>query len=183
MYGTTVGSRTRTWWIATAFLAITLMIGLNAQSAAAQPTPLPGDPVVVDPTSCGHFETQADAQAAFDSGDLPDPENLDADGDGIVCEFRWGEIHGGPTVIDRVSCGHFETQADAQAYFDETELEDPSVLDWDGDGIACEEAFDEDYNEPVVVDCGHFESREEAVEAIERGNVAYPEDLEPGPGR
>lgn len=51
---------------------------------------------------------------------------------------------GGPVVVDPVSCGHFESQEDAQAYFDEYQLDDPSVLDPDGDGIACEFAFDEE---------------------------------------
>ena len=53
--------------------------------------------MAVDPTSCGHFVSQASAQEAFDSGNLPDPENLDADGDGIVCELRWGEVETGDT--------------------------------------------------------------------------------------
>ena len=52
-------------------------------------------PTAVDPVSCGHFETQADAQAYFDSTDLPDPSVLDPDGDGIACEFRFGEVNGG----------------------------------------------------------------------------------------
>ena len=75
------------YWITAVLLAITLMIG-TVHPAGAQET---GGPTVIDPTSCGHFETQEGAQEAFDSGDLPDPENLDADGDGIVCEFRWDE--------------------------------------------------------------------------------------------
>lgn len=52
-------------------------------------------PTAVDPVSCGHFETQADAQAYFDSTDLPDPSVLDPDGDGIACEFPFGEVNGG----------------------------------------------------------------------------------------
>ncbi|HEV2127406.1 MAG TPA: excalibur calcium-binding domain-containing protein, partial [Thermomicrobiales bacterium] len=52
-------------------------------------------PTAVDPVSCGHFETQADAQAYFDSTELDDPSVLDPDGDGIACEFRFGEVNGG----------------------------------------------------------------------------------------
>jgi hypothetical protein len=52
-----------------------------------------------------------------------------------------GDEDGGPVVVDPVSCGHFETQQDAQAYFDAHDLADPGVLDADGDGIACERAF------------------------------------------
>ncbi|MDQ3654960.1 MAG: excalibur calcium-binding domain-containing protein [Chloroflexota bacterium] len=47
--------------------------------------------VVVDPTSCGHFETQEDVQVALDEGSVPNPENLDGDGDGIACEDAFGE--------------------------------------------------------------------------------------------
>ena len=91
-----------------------------------------------DPTSCGHFESQKDAQEAFHSGELPNPENLDPDGDGIVCETRWGEVTGGPVAVDPTTCGHFETQADAQAALDSGGLPHPEYLDGDGDGIACE---------------------------------------------
>lgn len=42
---------------------------------------------------------------------------------------------------DYTSCGHFETQEGAQEVLDSGVLDDPSVLDWDGDGIACEEVF------------------------------------------
>ena len=178
MYGTTVGSRKRTWWITTVFLAITLMIGMNAQSAAAQATPLPGDPVVVDPTSCGHFETQADAQAAFDSGDLPDPENLDWDGDGIACEEAFDEDYNEPVVVD---CGHFETREEAVEAIERGNVAYPEDLDPDGDGIVCEDRWGEVDEASVVVDptsCGHFVSQESAREAFDSGNLPHPENLD-----
>ena len=82
--------------------------------------------------------------------------------------------------IDRVSCGFFETQADAQAYFEERTLEDPSVLDWDGDGIACEDAFVT--AGPTVIDrvsCGHFESRAAAQEYFDDATIDDPSVLDP----
>ncbi|HEV2129206.1 MAG TPA: excalibur calcium-binding domain-containing protein [Thermomicrobiales bacterium] len=72
--------------------------------------------------------------------------------------------------VDPVSCGQFETQEDAQAYFDENELEDPAVLDPDADGIACEFAFGGNEGPPAVVDpvsCGHFATQPDAQAALE----------------
>jgi hypothetical protein len=67
---------------------------------------------------------------------------------------------------DRVSCGFFETQEDAQTALDDRpELAD--VLDGDGDGIACEELRT---GGPVVVDpvsCGFFETQEDAQAALD----------------
>ena len=90
-------------------------------------------PVVVDPASCGHYETQADAQADLDAH----PEfaaSLDSNGDGVACdEFQTG----GPVVVDPASCGHFDFQEDAQiALGQNPEL--ALSLDGDGNGIACE---------------------------------------------
>lgn len=71
------------------------------------PVEVDGGPVVVDPVSCGHFETQTDAQTYFETYDLDDPSVLDPDGDGIACEFRFGEV----TTGDEVSDGAAETIA------------------------------------------------------------------------
>jgi hypothetical protein len=111
-----------------------LMIGMSA--ALAQPVG-----AQTDPTSCGHFDRQEDAQAVLDSGLLADPSVLDPDGDGIACEFRFGNEPGEGAVFDPTSCGHFETQEAAQVALDAGQVDDPSVLDADGDGIACEFAF------------------------------------------
>lgn len=97
---------------------------------------------VVDPTSCGHYETQADAQAALDSGTLSNPENLDPDGNGIACEAAFGlDPDSPPPARDYASCGHFASQAAAQQVLDSGTLPNPEALDWDGDGIACEDVF------------------------------------------
>ena len=97
---------------------------------------------VVDPTSCGHFETQADAQTALDSGAVPNPEQLDWDGDGIACEDAFGlDPDSPPPARDYASCGSFVSQAAAQQVLDAGTLPNPEALDWDGDGIACEDVF------------------------------------------
>jgi hypothetical protein len=100
-----------------------------------------------DYMSCGHFETQADAQAVLDAGNLDENgvQSLDNDADGIACEDAFETTEGAPPAYDSVSCGHFETQADAQEVLDGGTLDDLGVqsLDGDGNGIACETAFGE----------------------------------------
>jgi len=128
--------RARGWHLATVGLMLfgfILLLG-QADSAGAQS--------VVDQTSCGHYETQADAQAALDSGTVPNPEHLDPDGDGVACEDAFGlDPDGPPPARDYASCGHFASQAAAQQVLDSGTLPNPEALDWDGDGIACEDVF------------------------------------------
>ncbi len=96
-----------------------------------------------DYTSCGHFETQEDAQEALRAN----PElalTLDANDNGVACEEAFPDV-----VVDPTSCGHFESQEDAQAALDEGSVPNPKNLDGDGDGIACEDAFGEP-DEPVT---------------------------------
>lgn len=96
-----------------------------------------------DNTSCEDFEFRGDAQVYFDTHEISDPSVFDPDGDGIVCEFLFGEVDPNTIARDYASCGHFETQADAQAALDSGQLEHPSFLDSDGDGYACEFRFGE----------------------------------------
>lgn len=129
-------SRTiRLWWVAGA-LGVLMMIGHGVVAAG----PAQAE-AVYDYTSCGHFETQAASQEVLDSGVLDDPCVLDYDGNGIACEGVFADDPGSVPVYDHTSCGHFDTQASAQEVLDAGTLEDPSVLDADGDGIACERAF------------------------------------------
>lgn len=108
-------------------------------------THMPSVGAQVDPTSCGHFDSQADAQAALISGEVANPEHLDPDGNGIACEQRWPvDPNSPPPAYDPSSCGHFDSQADAQAAFDAGEVAQPENLDPDGNGIVCEFAFDKD---------------------------------------
>lgn len=70
----------------------TLALPAHAQDA--------GPPPARDYVSCGHFDTQADAQAALDAGNLDanGVASLDSDGDGYACETRFGEPAAEATV-------------------------------------------------------------------------------------
>jgi hypothetical protein len=115
------------------------------------PMEMPAVSAQIDPTSCGHFDSQADAQAALISGEVANPENLDPDGNGIACEQRWPiDPNSPPPVYDLSSCGHFDSQADAQAAFDAGEVAQTENLDPDGNGIVCELAFDNDRDGTTV---------------------------------
>ncbi len=120
-----------------------------------------------DYASCGHFETQEDAQAALEEN----PElatTLDSDGDGIACEEL---TTGGPVVVDPVSCGFFETQEDAQAALDENP-DLATTLDSDGDGIACNEYGT---GERTIVVCDEWNGTlVELSEEIVPGSVDFP---------
>jgi hypothetical protein len=97
---------------------------------------------VVDPTSCGHFETWEDAQAALDSGDYP-ADVLDPDDDGVACESAFG-VGDGDIPADQMACTNFDDQRAAQAHYDATSsAAQRDILDPDGDEIACEDAFEE----------------------------------------
>ena len=111
------------------------------------------------PTGESLEESQAQAQAVLDE-DPSDPNGLDADGDGVACEFEatsTGEVSfedGSGVVVDTAApaplegeqetptqgdrdCVDFATQEEAQATFD-ADPSDPNGLDEDGDGQACE---------------------------------------------
>lgn len=87
--------------------------------------------------NCADFGSQAEAQAEFDK-DTSDPNNLDADNDGIACESLDGGSGGGEGSGADLDCADFASQAEAQAEFDK-DTSDPNGLDADGDGEACEE--------------------------------------------
>lgn len=130
-------------------VAIGLMIlaaMLIAMPAGAQELDPDSPPPVRDYVSCGHFETQIDAQIVLDSGNLDElgRQSLDGDGDGIACEEAFGlDPNSPPPAIDYTSCGHFESQEGAQEALDSGDLDELGVqsLDGDGDGMACEDAF------------------------------------------
>ena len=104
-------------------------------------------------------DAQAGARAILEA-DPSDPNGLDADGDGVACEFEassTGEVSfedGSGFVADYASpapqqyeppssdldCADFGSNAEAQAALD-ADPTDPSDIDADGDGIACEELF------------------------------------------
>ena len=87
---------------------------------------------------CADFDSQAEAQAELES-DPTDPNNLDADNDGIACEaFDYGDDGGSGGGTGDLDCADFATQEEAQAEL-ESAPSDPNGLDADNDGIACEE--------------------------------------------
>jgi hypothetical protein len=126
--------------------AMVLFAILATMPASAQDLDPNSPPPARDYVSCGHFETQADAQEVLDSGNLDElgRQSLDGDGDGTACEDVFLDPNSPPPARDYVSCGHFETQADAQEALDSGNLDElgRQSLDGDGDGIACENAFD-----------------------------------------
>lgn len=150
-----------------AFLAMLMITG--SQSAAAQEE--------IGPLSCGFYETYDEAQSAFDEG-LKDNtiQDLDLDGDAIVCEDTF-DVGDGEQVQDFASCATFASQEDAQNFLEGTPTdEEIDALDANGDGIACEDEF-----EDVVVDptsCGQFENQEDAQQAFDDGSVSNPENLD-----
>lgn len=82
---------------------------------------------------------------------------------------------GPPPARDYVSCGHFENQADAQAFFDSREISNPEVLDGDGDGIACEDAF----GEPEPIDCEDMPTLADAQWYFDTAEIADPCLMDP----
>ncbi len=130
----------------------------------AQPV---GAQIDVDPTSCGHFETYEGAQAAFDNGSVSDPRNLDADGDGIVCEDAF-DVGDGELTEDRFTCDDFASQGEAQAFFDGDATERQRfILDPDQNGQACEGAGGGESPPVDETTCGAFETQADAQEALE----------------
>ena len=121
----------------------------------------------IDDLDCADFSSQEEAQAELES-DPSDPNNLDADDDGIACEdFDYGGAPPGgePTsgettavAADDLDCADFATREEAQAEFD-ADPSDPNRLDADDDGEACEEFFGEVTTEEIT---------EETTERIER---------------
>jgi hypothetical protein len=132
-------------------MTVAIMALLGSASVNAQ--------TVIDRTSCGHFETWEDAQAALEDPNFPNRETLDPDDDGVACESAFG-VGDGDIPADQMACSNFDSREDAQAHFDATTSEGQrDILDPDGNDVACEEAFG------VVVDptsCGHFETQEDA---------------------
>ena len=112
------------------------------------PTALAQDGADLD---CSDFATQQEAQAVFNQ-DPSDPNNLDADDDGMACETLPdgtmeddaangnGATNGNGTTED-LDCVDFATQEAAQANLN-ANPSDPNNLDADDDGIACERTID-----------------------------------------
>src|SRR5687768_15108961 len=104
-----------------------------ACDGASQPPSEP--PTTAADLDCADFATQQEAQAEL-ARDPSDPNNLDADNDGIACEdLAGGGGGGGDGELD---CADFATHGEAQREL-ARDPTDPYNLDGDDDGIACEE--------------------------------------------
>ena len=139
-----------------------------ACDAASQPPNQP--PTTTTDLDCADFATQQDAQAELER-DPSDPNNLDADGDGVACEtYPYGDS-GGTGGGGDLDCADFATHGEAQREYAKDRT-DPNNLDADNDGIACEELISEGREGPTPV------GRQYAPE----GDVGNPEDVIPGTG-
>ncbi|WP_419180497.1 excalibur calcium-binding domain-containing protein [Bacillus salipaludis] len=106
--------------------------------------------------NCTDFATQEHAQLYFEENGGPDydSDDLDRDGDGIACEWNnqsseeveyqeedttTSDNPYTATDIDH-DCPDFDSQEDAQLFFEANggPDEDPHDLDRDGDGMACD---------------------------------------------
>ncbi len=124
-----------------------------------------------DDLDCGDFNSQAEAQAELRS-DPSDPNGLDAESDGVACETTAYDdpardevpVTAAQSPTGDADCEDFATQEDAQAVFN-ADPSDPSGLDADGDGLACEDALPsgetgEMMEEPTApVSCDGFASQ------------------------
>jgi Excalibur calcium-binding domain len=115
---------------------LTVVTTTNIACDGASPPPNQ-PPTTTTDLDCADFATQQEAQADLER-DPSDPNNLDADGDGVACEtYPYGDS-GGTGGGGELDCANFATQQEAQAEL-ERDLSDPNGLDADNDGIACEE--------------------------------------------
>lgn len=92
---------------------------------------------------CSDFSSWEEAQAEYEA-DTADPNGLDGDYDGIACESLQGDSYAAPPddygsdpSYGDMDCSDFYDWQDAQDYYD-LDPSDPSGLDGDYDGIACE---------------------------------------------
>jgi Excalibur calcium-binding domain len=106
-------------------------------------SPPPSEPpTAAADLDCADFATQQEAQAEL-ARDPSDPNNLDADGDGVACEtYSYGTGGGGADGGRDLNCADFATRGEAQRELAKNRT-DPNNLDADNDGIACEELIDE----------------------------------------
>jgi hypothetical protein len=113
---------------------------------------LAGVAAAQDRYNCGDFDSQQEAQRLLDR-DPSDPNNLDADNDGVACEtYPYDNYGGGGGDDGDLDCADFARQEEAQAAL-RRDPSDPNRLDADNDGIACE---DYPYDDDGGVDDGQY---------------------------
>ncbi len=168
-------------------MAATVLLSLVLGLVVSAPAPVSagaGNP------NCGDFASQPEAQRFFqDNGGSPtnNVAGLDDDNDGIACETFFGggsiivdpPVEGGPPVIDPVTCGNFDTQADAQTFLDAGQG-DATILDPDGDGFACEFRFGEVVTPPSEGGSEPTDPGDGEVVIVDFPITAYLCDTDPG---
>ena len=114
--------------------------------AAAMLITIPAALAQADDLDCADFDSQADTQAELRS-DPNDPNDLDAEDDGVACEtFTYPAgtprderpVRPAQSPAGDLDCEDFATQEEAQAVYDRNPS-DPNGLDRDDDGEACED--------------------------------------------
>jgi hypothetical protein len=101
---------------------------------------LAGSAMAQDQYDCGDFGSQQEVQRVFNR-DLSDPNNLDADNDGVACEtypYDDDDGGGGGGGDGDLDCADFANRQEAQAELNR-DPSDPNRLDADNDGKACED--------------------------------------------
>jgi hypothetical protein len=121
--------------------------GIACQGASPPPNNEP--PTSTEDLNCADFATQQEAQAELER-DPSDPNNLDANGDGVACETYPYGTGGGAGGGGDLNCADFATQRAAQREYTKDRT-DPNNLDADNDGIACEELIGEGRDDPTPV--------------------------------
>jgi hypothetical protein len=124
--------------------AVVSTAGIACEGASSPPNEPPASTEDLD---CANFATQREAQAELER-DPSDPNNLDADGDGVACEtYPYGTGGGGGGDLN---CADFATHGKALREF-ARDRTDPNNLDADNDGRACEELIGEGRDDPTPV--------------------------------
>ena len=133
-------------------LCAAIILALAPAALAQQRTDLDCSQIGTPGASPEEVQGQAQDMLVEDS---TDPNGLDADGDGVACEFEQspgGEVafeDGTGFVSDGaapapqdgdVNCEDFASREEAQAVL-EADPSDPNGLDADGDALACNELF------------------------------------------
>jgi len=109
--------------------------GGPAETHCGQIPEVPGGGAGTVGVPCTIFESEEAAQQFFDAN----PElgaGLDTNGDGIPCGPGDTQSIGGGTQPADAGCGWFDSQGEAQEFFDANPISGPN-LDGNGDGTAC----------------------------------------------
>jgi len=153
------------------------VVGTTTEIACNGASPPPDEPpTTTADLDCADFATQQEAQAELER-DPSDPNNLDADGDGVACEtYPYGTGGGGEGGRD-LNCADFATHGEAQREYAKDRT-DPNNLDADNDGRACEELIGEgrDGNTPVR---DQYASKR-LPPRTQPGDISNPRDVMPG---